>query len=91
MLSVASGLTVIKTESAFNSPIDLNSVFQTLKNDRNTGASRTTVTASAIRYQASIEHQSHLGSIDSSGDITVGQFVELKESESKKIISSSGF
>ncbi|MBL4584547.1 MAG: hypothetical protein JKX83_08015 [Pseudomonadales bacterium] len=87
LLSVASGLTVIKTEPVFSSPIDPDCVFQTLENDRNSGALRDTVTTSAIRYQASAENPSYLEKIDSNGDITVGQFangqfVALKESDS---------
>ncbi|RLA41788.1 MAG: hypothetical protein DRR06_15460 [Gammaproteobacteria bacterium] len=86
LLSVASGLTVIKTEPVYSAPIDPDNVFQVLENDRDKGVLSSTVTSSAIRYQASTEHPGYLEKIDPNGNITTGQFengefIELKESD----------
>ncbi len=87
LLSVASGLTVIKTEPVFSSPIEADSVFQALESAREAGTLSSTVTSSAIRYQASIEHPGYLEQIDVNentitGQFENGQFIELKEFDS---------
>ncbi len=74
LLSVASGLTVIKTEPVLTSPIDPDSIFQSLENDRETGILHSTVTSSPLRYQRSIKHLGYLEQIDPNGKITTGQF-----------------
>ena len=83
LLSVASGLAVIKTEPVISSPVEADSVFQALENDRNAGVLSSTVTNSAMRYQASTNHPGYLEKIDPDGQITTGQFengqfIELK-------------
>lgn len=74
LLSVLSGLTVIKTEPVISSPIDPDNVFQSLETDRKSGILKNTVTNSALSYQASTKHQGYLEQIDPSGNITTGQF-----------------
>lgn len=74
LLSVRSGLTVIKTEAVLSSPIDPTTVFQALENDRQSGALPDTVTSSVIRYQSSMKYPKYLEKIDQDGNVTVGQF-----------------
>jgi len=83
LLSVTSGLAVIKTEPVISSPVEADSVFQALENDRNAGVLSSTVTNSAMRYQVSTSHPGYLEKIDPDGQITTGQFengqfIELK-------------
>jgi len=84
LLSVASGLAIIKAEPVFSAPIDADSVFKSLENDRESGKLSREVTNSAIRYQASLKHLGYLEKIDADNNITIGQFengqfVELKD------------
>jgi len=74
LLSVASGLTVIKTEPVYSSPISHEAVFQSLEHDREAKSLSSSVTNSAVRYQASTKHPSYLEQIDKNGNITTGQF-----------------
>ncbi|NOR79538.1 MAG: hypothetical protein GQ529_01690 [Methyloprofundus sp.] len=74
LLSVVSGLTVIKTEPVYSVPIDPDDVFQALENDRKVGVLQNTVTNSVNAYQASIKYPGYLEQIDSNGNITIGQF-----------------
>jgi len=86
LLSIKSGLTVIKTEPVFSDPIDPDRVFQSLEKDRDAGVLSGVVTNSAIRYQASAESPGYLEKIDSCNNVTTGkfengQFVERKQSD----------
>ena len=83
LLSVASGLTVIKTETVFSVPLDPAAVFQSLENDRESGLLQNTITKSVARYQASTKHPGYLEKIDSDGSITIGQFDNGEFVESK--------
>jgi len=74
LLSVVSGLTVIKTEPVYSAPIDPDDVFQALENDRKAGVLKNTVTNSVSAYQASIKYPGYLEKIDRNGIITTGQF-----------------
>ena len=74
LLSVASGLTVIKTEPVFGAPVEPDGISQALENDREAGVLSRTVTKSAVRYQASIIHPGYLEKIDRDENITTGQF-----------------
>jgi hypothetical protein len=74
LLSVLSGLTTIKTEPVISLPIAPDEVFEALENDRKDGTLHSTVTSSAVKYQASLEHPGYLEQIDSDGNITTGQF-----------------
>jgi hypothetical protein len=69
LLSVTAGLTVIKTE-----PVNPDTVFQSLENDREAGVLSDTVTNSPIRYQASVTNLGYLERIDPNGNMTTGQF-----------------
>jgi hypothetical protein len=74
LLSVTSGLAILKTEPVFNSPLEPENVFQSLEQDRKAGLLSDTVTSSAIRYQASKKYIGYLEQIDQDGNITTGQF-----------------
>lgn len=74
LLSIASGLTVIKTEPVISLPIDPTNVFKALEDDRKQGLLTGSVTASAIKYQASTTHVSLLEKVEQDGTITIGQF-----------------
>jgi len=84
LLSVASGLAIIKVEPVFSAPINADNVFKSLENDRESGKLSREVTNSAIRYQASLKHLGCLEKIDADNNMTIGQFengqfVELKD------------
>ncbi len=74
LLSVLSGLTVIKTEPTFSAPINPENVFQSLEDDRKSGGLKNTVATNVIRYQASLKHLGYLEQVDPNGRITTGQF-----------------
>ncbi|MCK4840623.1 MAG: hypothetical protein KAT04_01930 [Methylococcales bacterium] len=74
LLSIASGLTAIKTEPVICVPIDPNKVFNALEEDRKKGRLADTVTSSAVKYQASKTHPGYLEKIQQNGAITIGQF-----------------
>ncbi|WP_428354699.1 TA system antitoxin ParD family protein [Methyloprofundus sp.] len=74
LLSVSSGLSIIKTEPVFSAPIDPEFVFQALESERQSGELRKKVTNNAIKYQASTKHPGTLEKIDPDGKITMGQF-----------------
>jgi hypothetical protein len=87
LLSIKSGLTVIKTEPVFSDPVDPDRVFQSLEEKRDTGVLSGEVTNSAVCYQASTEHPGYLEKIDACNNITTGQFkngqfIERKQSDS---------
>ncbi len=74
LLSVLSGLTIIKTEPVISLPIAPDDVFDALEKDRKARTLQNTVTSSAVRYQASLEHPGYLEQIDPNGNITMGRF-----------------
>ncbi len=74
LLSVLSGLTIIKTEPVISLPIDPDEVFETLENDRKAGTLLNTITNSAVKYQVSLEHPGYLEQINPNGNMTTGQF-----------------
>lgn len=87
LLSIKSGLTVIKTEPVFSDPVDPDRVFKSLEKERNTGVLSTVVTNSTVRYQASTECPGYLEKVDACNNITIGhfengQFIERKQSNS---------
>jgi len=84
LLSVASGLASIKVEPVFSVPIDADSVFQTLENDRESALLSVAVTTSTVRYQASLKQLGYLERIDSDNNITTGLF------ENGQFIESNG-
>ena len=84
LLSVASGLTVIKTEPVYSAPISHEAIFQSLEQERKEGRLSSDVTNSAVRYQACAKYPSYLEQIDKNGNVTIGQFnqgefIELKD------------
>ncbi len=86
LLSVAAGLTMIKTEPVLSAPIDPDTVFQSLENDRKEDILHNTVSNSVIRYQTSKKHLGYLEKIDPQGNVEIGQFengqfIALKEAD----------
>lgn len=71
--SVVSGLTKIKVEPIHSPSIDPADVFNALEQEREKGTLTSTVTQSAIKYQASTTHPGYLERIDANGN-TVGMF-----------------
>jgi len=74
LLSIASGLTKIKTEPVYSSNINHSDVFDALERERQDGTLSNSVTQSASRYQASTKHPGYLEQINANGNITVGMF-----------------
>jgi len=74
LLSVTAGLTTLKTEPVFSTPIDPDAVFQSLENEREEGILQNTITTNTVKYQASTQHLGYLEQIDLNGAITIGQF-----------------
>ncbi|MEE9338255.1 MAG: hypothetical protein V3U87_09260 [Methylococcaceae bacterium] len=74
LLSVLSGLTIIKTEPVISSPIDPAEVFKALENDRHTGLLHNSVASATTSYQASTKHLGLLEQVDQDGNITLGEF-----------------
>jgi len=74
LLSVTAGLTVIKTEPVISAPVNPDTVFQSLENDREAGVLPDSVTNSPVRYQASVTNLGYLERIDPNGNMTTGQF-----------------
>ncbi len=74
LLSIASGLVKINVEPVHSKPIKPDEVFLALENERKKGTLPTTVTHSAIKYQASISHLGYLERIDKKGESTIGEF-----------------
>ena len=74
LLSVLSGLTIIKTEPVISSPIDPDEVFNTLENDRKAGMLAKSVASATVSYQASTKQLGLLEQIDQDGNITLGEF-----------------
>ena len=74
LLSVASGLTKIKTEPVHSPSIDPTDVFDALERERQAGTLSKSVTQSAIKYQASTTHPGYLERLELNGTITVGMF-----------------
>lgn len=74
LLSVSSGLTVLKTEPVMSAPANPDDVFKSLENNRKSGVLQESVTNSGVRYQASNNQLGYLERIDKDGQVTVGQF-----------------
>ena len=74
LLSVASGLTKIKTEPVYSPNINPSDVFDALERERTDNTLSNRVTKSTVRYQASINHPGYLEQIAANGNITVGTF-----------------
>ncbi len=74
LLSVTSGLSKINIEPVYSSPINPDTVFQALENDRNQCTLQGSVASSVLKYQASINRPGYLECIDQKGKETTGQF-----------------
>ena len=87
LLSLSSGLIRLKTEPVINSPVDPDTVFQALEQQRESGELSQRVTYSVERYQASKDYPGFLEKIAPDGSVTIGkfengQFIETIETES---------
>jgi len=74
ILSVVSGLSVIKTEPILSPPIDPDKVFQALESDRESGELTHIVSSSSTRYQASTKHVGFLERVSPDNSVATGQF-----------------
>lgn len=74
LLSVLSGLTVIKAEPVISKPIEPKSIFEHLESDREAGVLPDIITQNSPSYQASTQYPGYLEQIDLNGNITTGQF-----------------
>jgi len=74
LLSISTGLTQVKVEPIYGTPIDPDDIFNSLETQRQQGTLTQTVTDSAIKYQSSLVHPGCLERIDQKGNISIGQF-----------------
>ena len=90
LLSIASGLTVIKTEAVFSSAIDPNDVFSTLERNRQSGVLQESVSSNSVQYQASTKYLGYLEQSDQDGQIITGQFEDGEFIAKKETILEKG-
>lgn len=74
LLSVASGLTMIKAEPVFSSAMEPDQVFSTLESNRQSGLLQDGVSSNTVQYQSSTKYLGYLEQIDHDGQIITGQF-----------------
>lgn len=74
LLSVMSGLARVQVEPIYGQPIDPDTLFDSLEQQREQGTLSETVTGSTLRYQASTTHPGYLEQITPEGNISTGQF-----------------
>ncbi len=74
LLSVSTGLAKIRVEPVHSAPVDPDEVFQSLEDERVSGALSQTVTNSALKYQRSSIHPGCLEQIDLEGCVRIGKF-----------------
>jgi len=74
LLSISTGLTQVKVEPIYGTPIDPDDVFNSLEAQRQQGTLTQAVTSSAIKYQSSLVHPGYLERIDQKGNVSIGQF-----------------
>jgi len=74
LLSISTGLTQVKVEPIYGTPIDPDDVFNSLEVQRQQGTLTKAVTDSTIKYQSSLVHPGYLERIDQKGNVSVGQF-----------------
>ncbi len=74
LISIATGLAVVKVEPIYGQAINPDDVFSSLEAQRQQGTLTQVVTNSAVKYQSSLAHPGYLEKIDQEGNILVGQF-----------------
>lgn len=74
LISISTGLTQVKVEPIYGTPIDPDDVFNLLDAQRQQGTLTQAVSDSAIKYQASSTQPGYLERIDQNGNVLVGQF-----------------
>jgi len=74
LLSISTGLTQVKVEPIYGTPIDPDDIFNSLEAQRQQGTLTKAVTDSTIKYQSSLVHPGYLERIDQKGNVSVGQF-----------------
>ncbi len=74
LISISTGLTQVKVEPIYGTPIDPDDVFNSLETQRQQGTLTKVVTDSALKYQSSITQPGYLERIDQKGNVSVGQF-----------------
>jgi len=74
LISISTGLTQVKVEPIYGTPINPDDVFNLLEAQRQQGTLTQAVTSSVIKYQSSLVHPGYLERIDQKGNVSVGQF-----------------
>jgi hypothetical protein len=75
IIKIKSGMAQLRVDSVSNTPIDPDSVFDTIERDRLSGALASKVTNAKIpRYQASVTYKGYLEQIAPNGSKRIGTF-----------------
>lgn len=74
LLSVTTGMAQIKVEPVYAQPVDPDTVFQALEEERDNGLLAQNITSSKVKYQTSTTNPGYLEKIDLDGKRSVGQF-----------------
>jgi len=74
LIRIKSGVTKIRLEDIKNNSIDPEDVFSALEEQKQSGLLRSQITTSKLAYRASESKTGYLEQIDTTGNVTVGQF-----------------
>ena len=74
LLAVSAGLAQLKVVPVEPPVIDPDDLFAALEQERKSGTLATSISGSAVRYQASATHPGQLEQINPDGSVLVGQF-----------------
>ena len=74
LLAVRAGLARVSVEKIPSIALDVDSVFQTLDRNRESGALSEAIAAGQLRYQASLNRPGLLEQVQPDGSVVVGQF-----------------
>jgi len=78
LLAISAGLARISLEEASGEPLDVDSVFASLDENRTSGALEEAIQSNSVRYQASSAQPGLLEEVSPDGSIRVGQFMNGK-------------
>jgi hypothetical protein len=76
LLSVTTGLMRLKVEPVVSPVIDPDDLFLAMEGERQHGTLASSITGSAVKYQASMDYPGQLERIASDGLVIIGQFKE---------------
>lgn len=74
LLAISAGLARLKIEAVAVPEINPDDVFASMETKRQAGSLAASVSASAVRYQASVTYPGQLEQVQEDGTIVVGQF-----------------